>query len=469
MKKTILYIALFLGLGSTIYAQCFSSISSGFVHVLGKKTDGSYWGWGYNQGGYFGNGTGEDSYVPLQLTNTANWQSYKAGDSNSFVIKTDGTLWATGLNSYGQLGLSTSGNEYLTFTKVGTATNWEAISAASSFTIALRQNGTLWGSGQNVYNQLGLGSAAANYVYSFVQIGTASNWKTMATSGCNSSVGIKTDGTLWGWGSNSCYVFGGSDVSTFNVPKPLTVTTDTDWDKVAGGGGHFLALKTNGTLWCWGDGGAGQTGHDPVLGFTSSELNQIPGSWKAMAGGSRYSMGIKTDGTLWQWGNNNITEINPSATNYSYIPVQLGTATNWESISCGNYHAVALRSDGSLWSWGRNVFGELGNGTTTPQAAPTQLVIAGCALGTEEFTAEPRFTISPSPAQQDIAVTYNGTQRVDNIIIYDLSGKQVYTLEAMGNTNFSSSFNIGQLAAGSYILALQQAGKTVVSKRFVKQ
>jgi hypothetical protein len=188
-----------------------------------------------------------------------------------------------------------------------------------------------------------------------------------------------------------------------------------------------------------------------------------------MGGGNRYSMGIKTDGTLWQWGNNDITEIDPSPTNYSFVPVQLGTATNWESISCSYLHVVALRTDGSLWSWGRNNNGQLGNGTTTPQAAPTQVVIAGCALGTEEFTAETRFTISPSPAQQEIGVTYKGIPTVDTITIYDISGKQVYTIAAMGNTDFSTTFGISQLASGSYILVLQQAGKTVVSKQFVKQ
>jgi alpha-tubulin suppressor-like RCC1 family protein len=468
MKKIIQYsIVLYLFSYEVTTAQCFSSISSGSSHTIGKKTDGSYWAWGQNTGGYFGNGTDTDSYVPLQLGNTANWLSYKAGIGNSFVIKTDGRLWATGLNIYGQLGVGSSDNEFLSFIQVGAATNWKTVFPADSYTIAMKQDGTLWGCGQNVYNQLGQGGPGANITI-FVPIGTATNWKTVATSGCDSSTALKTDGTLWGWGSNSCYVFGASDVTAFTVPKQLTLSTDTDWDKVAGGGGHFLALKTNGTLWAWGDGGAGQTGYDHAV-IHGYELNQIPGNWKAMGGGLRYSMGIKTDGTLWQWGNNDITEIDPSATNYNYIPVQLGTATNWESISCSNYFATGLRTDGSLWSWGKNNHGQLGNGTTTPLTAPTQVVIAGCALGTEEFTAETRFTISPSPAQQEIGVTYKGVPTVDTIVIYDTSGKQVYTIAAMGNTDFSTTFGISQLASGSYILVLQQAGKTVVSKQFVKQ
>jgi alpha-tubulin suppressor-like RCC1 family protein len=216
-------------------AQCFSSISSGFSQVFGKKTDGTYWAWGYNTGGSFGNGTDTGSYVPLQLGNTANWLTYKTGFSNSFVIKTNGTLWGTGLNFVGQLGVGSSGDEFLSFTQAGTATNWKDVFPAESFTIAIKQNGTLWGCGQNVYNQLGQGGPGSD-ITSFVPIGTASDWKTVASTRCASSVAIKTDGTLWGWGSNSCYVFGASDVTAFTVPKQLTLSTDTDWDKVAGGG-----------------------------------------------------------------------------------------------------------------------------------------------------------------------------------------------------------------------------------------
>jgi hypothetical protein len=292
----------------------------------------------------------------------------------------------------------------------------------------------------------------------------------VASSRCDSNVAIKINGTLWGWGNNGCYIFGDSGVTAYAVPQQLTISTDSDWEKIAGGGGHFIALKTNASLWAWGDGGAGQTGfeHGVVYGY---ELNQIPGLWNAIGAGQRFSMGIKTDGTLWQWGNNDITENDPSPTNYSFVPFQIGTATNWESISCGRYNATALRTDGSVWAWGMNDEGQFGNGTTSPSSAltPTQVPVEGCNLSAVAFDDALQFVVSPSPVVQTVTLTYKGAQAVDTIVVYDISGKEVYRIEAMGNAAFSNSFSLATLAAGSYVMVLTNGGKKVVSKQFVKE
>jgi alpha-tubulin suppressor-like RCC1 family protein len=468
MKKTLHYIIIFFVTFSygIATAQCFSSISSGFSHVLAKKTDGTYWAWGYNQGGYFGDGTGTDSYVPIQLPNTVNWQSYKSGLFNSFVIKTNGTLWGTGLNIYGQLGVGSSNNEFLSFVQVGTATTWRAVFPSDSYTIAIKQNGTLWSWGQNVYNQLGQGGVSAD-ITSPLQIGIANDWRTVANCRSSVSFAIKNNGTLWGWGNNIAGLLGDSSISAWTVPTQHN--TDNDWDKISMGTSHVLAIKTNGTLWAWGGGDFGQSGQDPSTNYDPSAPFQIAGNWKTATGGERFSIGIKTDGTLWAWGKNDVGQLGDGTTTNTYIPVQLGTASNWDQLSCGDYYTVALRADGSLWTWGNNNHGQLGNGTTDVVTTPTNIPIAGCSLGTETFTTTTHFTISPSPAQQEVLVTYQGAQTVDAIVIYDISGKEVYRIAAMGNAAFSSSFSLATLSAGSYVMVLTNGGKKVASKQFVKE
>ncbi|MFM2214286.1 MAG: hypothetical protein RL427_1549 [Bacteroidota bacterium] len=468
MKQKILYLLFwFVLFPSGIQAQCFSSIYFAGTHTVGQKTDGTLWCWGYGTSGQLGNGSDFSSYVPIMLSSVTTWQMVKPGKINTFAIKSNGTLWGTGSNLYGSLGIGAASGHYSVLSQIGTATNWKAIFPSENYTIGIKIDNTLWSWGANFYNQIGDGTGVQRN--SPVQIGGTADWKTVASSRCNATVAIKTNGTLWGWGSNGCYVFGASDVTSFVVPQQLTLSTATDWDQVVGGGGHFLALKTDGTLWGWGSGGAGQTGRDPMQDFTSYELNQIPGNWKAMGAGSRFSMGIKTDGTLWQWGNNDITEVDPSPTNYSFVPIQVGTASTWESISCCDYNAVGLRTDGSIWAWGLNTVGQLGNGTTTTENVPTLIPIVGCDLATPQFEVRSTFVVTPIPVTDQLQVTYQGKENIDAIVVYDLSGKAVYRIAAMGTAAFSSSFPIGQLATGSYVLSLQNAGKAVMSKQFVKQ
>lgn len=188
-----------------------------------------------------------------------------------------------------------------------------------------------------------------------------------------------------------------------------------------------------------------------------------------MSAGVSFSMGIKTDGTLWAWGKNDVGQLGDGGTANRYIPVQLGTATNWDSVSCGYQHSVALRTDGSLWSWGTNDFGQLGNGGTTAVAAPTNALIAGCTLGVEEFTAQNSMQISPNPVSSELTITYKGIDTIDTIVLYDINGREVYTLEALDNNAFSSSFSIAQLQSGTYIVVLKNKGKNIVSTKIIKE
>ena len=90
-------------------------------------------------------------------------------------------------------------------------------------------------------------------------------------------------------------------------------------------------------------------------------------NWQSIATGQDHSLAIKADGTLWTWGSNYHGQLGDGTTIERHSPVQIGSDTNWQSINTGgthSFHSLATNTDGSLWAWGGNYFGKLGDGTT---------------------------------------------------------------------------------------------------------
>ena len=93
---------------------------------MGIKTDGTLWAWGYNGYGVLGNGTYDDTNIPVKVSNAHNWASASTGYYCTYVTKTDGTLWAWGYNGDGELGNGTYDDTDIPV-QSGTATNWASV------------------------------------------------------------------------------------------------------------------------------------------------------------------------------------------------------------------------------------------------------------------------------------------------------------------------------------------------------
>jgi alpha-tubulin suppressor-like RCC1 family protein len=292
------------------------------------------------------------------------WKVVSAGMDHTIAVKPDGTLWAWGFNGSGQLGIGNT-DEKNSPTQIGTATNWQIVSAGGNHSFAIKTDGTLWGWGDNFWGQVGVGTYGTE-IYTPTKIGTSTNWKSISV-GLNFTLGIKTDGTLWAWGEN---YFGQLGISG-QTPSPVKVGVETNWQSVDAGNAHTMAIKTDGTLWGWGFNSYGQLGDGTILEKSTPQRIGSDGNWQSIATGNNFSMALKTDGTLWTWGSNFLGQLGDGTYIDKKTPTQIGNSS-WKTISAGNVNSLAIKADGSLWRWGW-ILGEVGYGIENSDNIPTQL------------------------------------------------------------------------------------------------
>jgi len=240
---------------------------------------------------------------------------------------------------------------------------------------------TAWAIGGFADGQSGLNAETGTFS-SPTQIGTNINWRSV-TFGDRHLVASKTDNTLWTWGKNQDGSIG-SGSANVSQSSPLQIGTDTDWsDQVYANSAGSGCIKTDGTLWMWGQNQAGCLGlNQGTTHYSSPKQVGTDTTWKYIAkGGSnlKFCMAIKTDGSLWGWGNQNSSGslgLNQEAGQYS-SPTQVGTDTTWHSISASaadeNACCMALKTDGTLWTWGGNKDGCLGLSNGNKRSSPTQV------------------------------------------------------------------------------------------------
>jgi alpha-tubulin suppressor-like RCC1 family protein len=207
------------------------------------------------------------------------------------------------------------------------------------------------------------------------------NWKQIETT-FTSGAGIKTDGTLWLWGDNFYGSLGVGGSAARSSPIQI-LTGGNNWKQVSGFSAsivYFHAVKTDGTLWTWGYNTDARLGTNDTLHRSSP--TQIFGggtNWKTVSVGNNFSGAIKTDGTLWMWGRNDFGQLGNDTVIARSSPVQV-TGTNWRNVSCaesqvsGTGFTAAIKTDGTLWTWGRAQWGVLGNSDPfTNRSSPVQV------------------------------------------------------------------------------------------------
>jgi alpha-tubulin suppressor-like RCC1 family protein len=286
-------------------------------------------------------------------------------------------LWSWGTNSNGQLGDNTIIRKTSPIQTVAGGTNWKQIGGfAGLFNAAIKTDGTLWTWGQNSIGQLG-DNTIIRKSSPIQTVAGGTNWK-LVTCGRYHTAAIKTDGTLWTWGDNSSGQLGDKDIIRKSSPIQ-TFSGGTNWKLVAAGGIHTAAIKTDGTLWTWGYNNFGGLGDGTIIN-RSSPVQTVSGgtNWKLVAAGQYHTAAIKTDGTLWTWGYNALGGLGDNTVIRKSSPVQtVAGGTNWKLVAGGAYHTAAIKTDGTLWTWGYNNNGNLGDNTVIHRSSPIQTVAGG--------------------------------------------------------------------------------------------
>ena len=343
---------------------------------------GSLWTWGGNSYGQLGTNNYVHRSSPVQTISAGtNWKgevSEGAGQypGHTAAIKTDGTLWLWGRNGTGCLGTNDRTDRYSPVQTVSGGTNWSFVSAGSYCTAALKTDGTLWLWGRNDRGQLG--DNTNTYRSSPVQtVAGGTNWKQLSYRS-QTGAAIKTDGTLWMWGPNFWGTLGDNTITHRSSPVQ-TISGGTNWRYVSCSASNTAAIKTDGTLWLWGLNNAGQLG-DNTITKRSSPVQTISGgtNWKQVASGGSNTAAIKTDGTLWLWGENFLGCLGDNTMTHRSSPVQtVAGGTDWRRVNKTQSHTAAIKTDGTLWLWGYNNNGKLGTNNTTHYSSPVQTVAGG--------------------------------------------------------------------------------------------
>ena len=248
-------------------------------------------------------------------------------------------LYTWGRNIFGALGDNTTVNKPSPV-KIGALTNWAQAAAGQLFTAAIKTDGTLWTWGYKSSGALGQGALVNQS--SPVQVGALTNWDKISTKNYHCGA-IKTDGTLWSWGRNNVGQLG--DGTTDNKSSPIQVGALTTWSQISAGENFSAAVKTDNTLWIWGTNNTGQLGIGTGYGTNESSPVQVGAltTWAQVSlSNQQHSLAIKTDGTLWGWGENGFGEVGDGTATDRSSPVQVGVLTNWSQVAAGGFNNVAI-------------------------------------------------------------------------------------------------------------------------------
>jgi alpha-tubulin suppressor-like RCC1 family protein len=338
--------------------------------LIDKFVGNQVWTWGDASNGFLGNDVSVAASTPQLLPGLLTWRSVSV-NSHVLAIKNNGTLWAWGKNTVAQLGVGNNSNRYSSPVQVGSLSNWKSVATGQNASYGISNDGTLWSWGGNAQGQLGVNHRSD--AQTPIQIGALTNWLS-ATAGNLYAAAIKTDGTLWAWGTNGAGQLGLGNTSSYS--SPVQMGSFTGWTQISAGGSTTAGITGSNQLLVWGSGGAGQLGNSttsnsssPVQVGSSLVWQQVSVAWNGGVIGA-----IKNDGTLWMWGDNTDGQVGNGSTGNKYSsPIQVGALTNWKYVSCGSNHTVALKTDNTIWAWGGNVNGQLGNGNTTSYSSPIQV------------------------------------------------------------------------------------------------
>jgi alpha-tubulin suppressor-like RCC1 family protein len=353
---------------SPVLLNATSTFTSVFTKVntsYAIRSDGALFAWGLNTSFQIGNGDSVNRSSPVQI-GTSSWTAITSGVSHALGITSTGALFGWGVNGQGQLGLNDATTRSVP-TQIGSSL-WSQVNANSSHSIAIRSDGNLFAWGLNAAYQIG--DFTTINKSSPVQITSNINTSfTAISAGFDHNLAISTTNKLYGWGNST----------GLNYINELY-----SWTSIASGTGHIAAIRSDGLLYVWGLNSVGQLGTNDIVNRSSPVLlgnpNQgtvLSNSWSMVHAGSSTTVALRTDGTLWSWGLGTAGELGTNTAINRSSPTQIGTDTNWTTnFSVGLSHTIAIKNNNTAYAWGLNTNGQLGINDGVSRSSPVQVTTA---------------------------------------------------------------------------------------------
>lgn len=367
MKKYLFkFVFLFLGLILTSHALAAKPhyakhIAGALIHSLFVDSAGNVWVWG----GSSLAGVPDESVPHLVMKNGKSVYASPSA-SLSYVIKQDGSLWGWGRSNYGQMGVVQEDSKTTSEFVVDPRRIMDQVVQVSGreTPFALKSDGTLWtwgSSGIQRGDTIDDDWTAPRKVMDGVE---------QVSSTFAHTVVRKKDGSLWAWGDNQCGALGTGD--TKESVKPVRVDVKPLGNRkvvqIAVRWGETYLLADDGTVWYSGEYNIHQDGCIDPPRLVPTKLDSID-NVGAIALGQFHELYLKKDGSVWASG-----YAEGAASTLWTVPKGPGKVMDGVAeIAAGPFHSIALKKDGTVWTWGVNEYGQLGDGTNRSTTTPVQV------------------------------------------------------------------------------------------------
>lgn len=358
--------------------------------------DGTLLGWGQNDDGTAGDASAFAPFA-IPIGQDADWIDVVAGYEHSLGLKADGRLFAWGNNDELAIGNNCGGDpegcpeawapaQVLAADGASFYDDWVAIGVGEEHSLGIRESGFAFGWGNGAF-----GALAGNESSAVPAPLPGGPWAEIG-GGEGFTVARARDGSLWAWGDGGDGQLGDGQESTSSTPVQVLgadgINPDDDWASFTVGPDFALAIKEDGTIWGWGEGGDGQLGNgiedeQPTpSALIGPEGSPAPTDWVKVSAGDEFTVGLRATGSMWAWGEatdgalgDGCIERDDCSDVSTPIPVRApdGGAfqSDWADVDAGWWHVVAVKANGTAWTWGEDNDGSLGDGLLRDTALPS--------------------------------------------------------------------------------------------------
>lgn len=346
-------------------------LAGGHRASYARGASGALYSWGSDLGEALGNDTAGSRNVPGPVSDVSDAIALAKNYGSSghgLAIRASGEVWGWGTKNSGQLGTGTTTSAARpTAMKDGSGIpigNAVATCAGVSQSLVLRADGTVLAAGTYP------GDGTTTFRSFAAPVPGLSGIVALAC-GAGTSYALRSDGTLWAWGENTMGELGDGTTTVRSAPVQVS-GLGGNIVAVAAGAGFALALDANGEVWAWGTNASGQLGDASGLPSRALPGRVSIAGVKAIAAGREHAIALMFDGSLRAWGENGLGQLGVGDQTDRLLPTPVGGPGVVVEVAGAGDHTLALNVLGEVWAWGNNISGQLGLGSTvsifrTPQ------------------------------------------------------------------------------------------------------